>query len=432
VTAAFANLVAAPVTAELIGPASTPGVTTGRGPALDGVPSGGSQSFAAAMRKLGNPQSDGVSDSLLPPDLAVVDTGATAPVTVPELNLVALPGVLLSGESLAALEQMMELPDKGASSDISGGNLLPEASPESGTILPLIPGLPGLPPSVPNADLLQQVMTDPAQTTATNVTPLPMMLSKQLGLDSGTPTSTLSDKQPALTAQTNTVFNSALEAGLSNSGRDQQAFEQLTLQIESAMNDRAAAGLAKLTADSGPVDPAQFTTAQFALSQASSSGSLQLNQLMELPQFQNMRPLQPMADPQAFMKGLGQRLMVMSDAGVQSARLKLYPENLGALDIKIQVEDDSARVWFTAQNGQAREALEAALPKLKEMFAQQGMNLLQADVESDRDRHNSSDTFDRADTAYRGLLDGDSGITAEPVGRANIAYVSERALDIYV
>lgn len=90
--------------------------------------------------------------------------------------------------------------------------------------------------------------------------------------------------------------------------------------------------------------------------------------------------LQPTGDGQVFAKGLGERLMMMADNGLQTARIKLYPEHLGPLDIKVQIDDDVAKVWFNAQHGQTREALEQALPRLRDMFAEQGLQLVRSEV----------------------------------------------------
>ncbi len=436
VTVTVINMLAAPAAADLSGLAAPPTATTGRGTALTGAPSGDRQSFSATMTELGSPQSDGISGSLLPADLAVNATAPSAQATVLKLNPSTPAGLLATGEPATALEQLMSLPDPVVSLDLPTGNVLPETSPEgsleTGNIVPLVIANPELQLSTTNAAVLQQVTPDPTLAATTNVTPQPVVLmSRQSSSDAGLPTPT--DDLPTMTSRPNAMPDSALQSGLSNSGQDQPAFEMPTPRIENAMRNQSGANLAALITDSGPVDLAQFAAAQSATVQSTSQSPVQINQLMDLPQFQNMRPLQPMADPQAFMEGLGQRLMVMTDAGVQSARLKLHPENLGALDIKIQIDDDAARVWFTAQNGHAREALESALPKLRELFAQQGMDLLQADVGSGQDQRSSSnEPFDRVDTAYSGSFGGDSGMSHDPVERPTMAYVSQRALDIYV
>lgn len=83
---------------------------------------------------------------------------------------------------------------------------------------------------------------------------------------------------------------------------------------------------------------------------------------------------------QEWSQGLGQRLLVMAEQGIEAARLRLNPASLGPLDIQISVDDDRAQVVFGAQHAATRDALEEALPRLRELFAAQGMELIQAEV----------------------------------------------------
>lgn len=95
--------------------------------------------------------------------------------------------------------------------------------------------------------------------------------------------------------------------------------------------------------------------------------------------------LQPVGDQEAWSKGLGERLLLMVDKGLQSARLRLHPEHLGPMEIRIHVDEDGAtRVLFSAHHGQTRETLEQTIPRLHELFAEQGLNLSQANVDAGR------------------------------------------------
>jgi flagellar hook-length control protein FliK len=70
----------------------------------------------------------------------------------------------------------------------------------------------------------------------------------------------------------------------------------------------------------------------------------------------------------------------MANAGVGSASLRLTPEQLGPVEVRISVHQSSASVWFTAAQSETRTALEQALPQLKDLFSAQGLNLAQAGV----------------------------------------------------
>ena len=77
---------------------------------------------------------------------------------------------------------------------------------------------------------------------------------------------------------------------------------------------------------------------------------------------------------------LGTRLHWMTGAGIGSASLRLTPAELGPVEVKISVHQNAASVWFSAAQPDTRTALEQALPRLKELFSAQGMNLAQAGV----------------------------------------------------
>jgi flagellar hook-length control protein FliK len=77
---------------------------------------------------------------------------------------------------------------------------------------------------------------------------------------------------------------------------------------------------------------------------------------------------------------LGNRIRWMSNLNLSSAELKLYPAELGTLEIHIASEDDQARVSFITSNAAAKEIIESSLPRLRELLGQSGLLLEQGDV----------------------------------------------------
>jgi flagellar hook-length control protein FliK len=59
----------------------------------------------------------------------------------------------------------------------------------------------------------------------------------------------------------------------------------------------------------------------------------------------------------------------------QSAQLHLNPPNLGPLDVVLNVSDGQATALFTSPHAAVREAVEQALPRLREMLADSGITL---------------------------------------------------------
>jgi flagellar hook-length control protein FliK len=87
----------------------------------------------------------------------------------------------------------------------------------------------------------------------------------------------------------------------------------------------------------------------------------------------------PVGTP-AFNDELGGKITWLANQGIQSASLQLSPEHLGPVNVHISVQDGSATVSFNAAHADTRTALEQALPRLREMFSTQGLNLADASV----------------------------------------------------
>jgi flagellar hook-length control protein FliK len=92
------------------------------------------------------------------------------------------------------------------------------------------------------------------------------------------------------------------------------------------------------------------------------------------------RPVHTPVGTQGWSEEIGSRLTMMVEQGKHTASLRLSPEHLGPLEIQISMNDDQASVYFGAAHADTRAALENALPKLREMFAAQGLSLADAGV----------------------------------------------------
>ncbi len=82
-------------------------------------------------------------------------------------------------------------------------------------------------------------------------------------------------------------------------------------------------------------------------------------------------------------ENLGQRIQWMVRQNIQGAEVKLNPRGLGPIEIRVTIQNDQANVSFVAHHAATREAIDAAIPRLREMFGDSNMNLVNVDV-SDR------------------------------------------------
>jgi len=92
---------------------------------------------------------------------------------------------------------------------------------------------------------------------------------------------------------------------------------------------------------------------------------------------------------------LGNRLASMVRTGESSASLQLTPVDLGPLEVNVAVRDNQATVHFGATNAETRALLEASIPRLREMLASQGFQLMDSSVShgfARQARHESAGT----------------------------------------
>lgn len=97
----------------------------------------------------------------------------------------------------------------------------------------------------------------------------------------------------------------------------------------------------------------------------------------------------PAADtPEAF----SEQVIWHLGRGLQEARIHLHPQELGAVEIQLQLKDERASLIFTVEQPQARAAVQAALPQLSLMLSQQGLQLADAQVQSQNRGHSQAQT----------------------------------------
>ena len=117
---------------------------------------------------------------------------------------------------------------------------------------------------------------------------------------------------------------------------------------------------------------------------------------------------------------IGTHLTMMAANGREAASLRLSPEHLGPLEIRISMKDGETSVVFGASNPDTRSALEQSLPRLREMFASQGLVLGDANVSRDAPR----DSFRPANFSNaRGSSDAGLDTDVKPVTLSRLGLV---------
>ncbi|WP_455216753.1 flagellar hook-length control protein FliK, partial [Kaarinaea lacus] len=72
---------------------------------------------------------------------------------------------------------------------------------------------------------------------------------------------------------------------------------------------------------------------------------------------------------------VGERLQWMVNQNINQAEIRLDPPELGSLEVKLVVQKDSAHVNFVSQHAAVRDAVEDAMPRLREMLNEVGLTL---------------------------------------------------------
>lgn len=92
---------------------------------------------------------------------------------------------------------------------------------------------------------------------------------------------------------------------------------------------------------------------------------------------------EPLLGATGWDQALGQKVLWLVSHQQQVAELSLNPPDLGPLQVVLSMADDQLSATFVSQQADVRNALEAALPRLKEMMAENGINLSSTTVSSD-------------------------------------------------
>ena len=117
---------------------------------------------------------------------------------------------------------------------------------------------------------------------------------------------------------------------------------------------------------------------------------------------------------------VGSRLVLMSLRGQQEGSLKLTPEHMGPMEVRISVGQERTDVWFGAQHADTRAALNEAMPRLREMFAASGLALGHTGVSQDMPRQEAR--------TFAGSRSGGAAFAAAPAADLPESGVARRVV----
>ena len=118
-------------------------------------------------------------------------------------------------------------------------------------------------------------------------------------------------------------------------------------------------------------------------------------------------------------QALSQQVLFAAQGQQQFATLHLNPPQLGPLDVHLQLHDGQIQAQFVSPHAVVRQAVEAALPQLRDMFTGAGLSLMQTSVGT---QGGQGGRQDRAPRGTPGLAHpvavGETGAAGAPAARA--------------
>ncbi|UDM62187.1 flagellar hook-length control protein FliK [Pseudoalteromonas piscicida] len=114
-------------------------------------------------------------------------------------------------------------------------------------------------------------------------------------------------------------------------------------------------------------------------------------------------------------KELHQRVGLMLNLNNKEAEIRLDPPELGAMQIRIKSDAEQAQVNIVVQNQQAKELLEQSLPRLREMLAEQGIELGDSQISHQQGGNTESESQTAGgNTSGQQTLGDESGVSDNP------------------
>lgn len=158
------------------------------------------------------------------------------------------------------------------------------------------------------------------------------------------------------------------------------------------------------------------TTPAATSATVSSSSSLLVNDVAPREQHQ-------------FANDMATHVRVLKGQGGGEAKLNLHPMELGRMSITVATEGSETKVMFVVETAQARQSVEAAMPRLREMLDQAGLSLTDSDVAERKDQPQSGDreTWSSEESVgFATTQDADAEVL-----KISVSMDSERLLDTF-
>lgn len=252
---------------------------------------------------------------------------------------------------------------------------------------------------------------------------------------------------PSIATQTTTAVNSAGASVAKNGDHPAENFEAafgkasglesaaagknsvatpIVAPTSSAPNSSITAALVVTSADSG----ATMQTVKSANQNLSNAQMNALAPVLSMPNANvdvaSSETITPQVGSPSWDEAVGQKVSWMVAGGQQSATLTLNPPDLGPMQVVLSVSNQHASATFTSHQPEVRAALENAIPKLREMLEQSGIQLGDCNVNSqNKQQFAQNQSNSNSGSTNRGA--GTTGNVSISAAISSISTASQRA-----
>jgi len=91
-----------------------------------------------------------------------------------------------------------------------------------------------------------------------------------------------------------------------------------------------------------------------------------------------------------FPDTVGSHIQWLAEHKIGHAHLQLSPQDMGPLEVRLKLDGDQLAAHFTSAEPDVRQAMEHALPRLRDLLGEHGLNLAQADIGQQSSRQHAA------------------------------------------
>ncbi|WP_282166707.1 flagellar hook-length control protein FliK [Shewanella japonica] len=236
-----------------------------------------------------------------------------------------------------------------------------------------------------------------------------------------------------LNAEKGTILGEASQSETKSSSKEVPQINLSKAELTVSM-DKQIAKNAALASSAASAATSELTPESTEVKALQNQSSFTAQHKSDVPQFQlSLRQgaeaavnMQDMI--QKFAPVMKQQLITMVGQGVQHAEIRLDPAELGHMVVRVQVHGEQTQVQFQVAQSQTRDLVEQAIPKLREMLAEEGLQLADSHVSQDGDNESKSE-YDEQNSNGDAMLDEISAQELDIAAKHSLS--SNSAIDYY-